>query len=79
MIPNGIAVTPADVGVWVRHVRKNHDLTLSEAAALCGVGIRFLMELEHGKSTASLGKVLQVLFRMGIVVNLRERRESKRG
>jgi len=43
-------------------------VTLSEAASLSGVGIRFLLELEHGKPTASIGKALQVLGRLGLDV-----------
>jgi hypothetical protein len=49
-------------------------VTLVDGAALSGVGIRFLLELEHGKPTAALGKVLQVLSRMGLEIEIRPRR-----
>ncbi len=73
-IPSGTIRTPEDIGAWVRRQRKASGKTLAEAAALTGVGVRFLHELEHGKATASLGKTLTVLQRMGLVVEVRERR-----
>ena len=72
-IPSGIVRTPADVGAWVHHARAASGVTLVDAAALSGVGVRFLHELEHGKATASLGKVLQVLKRMGLEIEIRPR------
>lgn len=72
-VPVGIIRTPKDVGDWVRRMRKASGKTLVEAAALTGVGVRFLQELEHGKQTASLGKTLLVLERMGLVVEIRSR------
>ena len=57
---------PAALGEVVHARRKQQRVTLAEAAGLSGVGIRFLLELEHGKPTASLGKALQVLDRMGL-------------
>ena len=72
-VPSGLIRSPADIGAWVHHVRTASGVTLVDAAALSGVGIRFLHELEHGKPTASLGKVLQVLKRMGLEVEIRPR------
>jgi hypothetical protein len=37
---------------------------------LCGVGERFLSELERGKASASLGKTLQVLKRLGLKIQV---------
>lgn len=62
-----------EFGAWIRHTRKARGVTLAEAAALCGVGVRFLLELEHGKPTASLGKALTVLKRMGLDVTIHPR------
>lgn len=72
--PSGIIRTPKDIGAWIRRARKASGRTLAETAALTGVGIRFLHELEHGKETAALGKTLTVLQRMGLIVAVRERR-----
>ena len=58
--------TPEALGRFLREMRQETGLTQSEAAGLCNVGIRFVNELEHGKSTAALGKVMQVLRGYGV-------------
>lgn len=60
------AGTPELLGSQVRKRRKSLGLTQRDAAGLCGVGERFLSELERGKATAELGKALQVLQRLGL-------------
>ena len=60
--------TPADVGAIVRDARVQQATDQTEAAGLSGVGVRFLGELERGKSTLRLGLVLQVLGRLGLDV-----------
>jgi hypothetical protein len=67
-----------ELGSLVRERRKQSGATLVEAAGLSGVGIRFLHELERGKQTAALGKVLQVLDRMGLEVWIVPRRAARR-
>jgi len=62
------ATTAADIGAAVRKKRKEDGLTLADAAALCGVGYRFMSDLENGKTTAQLGKVLQVVQALGLDV-----------
>lgn len=63
---NNKAVTVSDIGAAIRNKRKDDGLTLADAAALCGVGYRFMSDLENGKSTVQLGKVLQVLNALGV-------------
>jgi len=60
------AATAADIGTAVRNKRKEDGLTLADAAALCGVGYRFMSDLENGKETAQVGKVLKVLTALGL-------------
>ena len=60
------AATAADIGAAVRKKRKEDGLTLADAAALCGVGYRFMSDLENGKATVQMGKVLQVLTALGL-------------
>ncbi|GAB6270465.1 MAG TPA: transcriptional regulator [Syntrophaceae bacterium] len=67
------AGTAADIGAAIRKKRKEDGLTLAEAAALCSVGYRFLSDLENGKATAQLGKVLQVLKALGLDVYIGSR------
>lgn len=55
-----------ELGGLIRSHRKSLGLTQWDAAGLCGVGERFLSELERGKPTASLGKTVQVLKRLGL-------------
>lgn len=62
-----------DLGAWIRLARKAQGLTLVEAAGLCGVGIRFLSELERGKATAELGLVLRVALLMGLDLKVQPR------
>ncbi len=54
------------LGVLVRERREAAGLTLDRAAALLGVGRRFLIELEHGKRRANVETLLQVLNALGL-------------
>jgi y4mF family transcriptional regulator len=67
------AATAADIGAAIRKKRKEDGLTLADAAALCGVGYRFMSDLENGKATAQVGKVLQVLTALGLDVYIESR------
>jgi HTH-type transcriptional regulator/antitoxin HipB len=62
--------SPDDIGTTVRKKRKEDGLTLADASALCGVGYRFLSDLENGKPTVQLGKTLQVIAGLGLEVRL---------
>ena len=62
--------SPADIGSAIRKKRKEDGLTLADASALCGVGYRFLSDLENGKPTVELGKTLQVIAGMGLEVQI---------
>lgn len=56
----------AVLGQLIRKVRKQQGLTLETLAGLCGLSIRFLSELENGRETCSLVRVLWVLDALGI-------------
>ncbi|NMA04803.1 MAG: helix-turn-helix transcriptional regulator [Acholeplasmataceae bacterium] len=49
------------IGKIVRKKRKELGLTQVYLAALSNTGVRFISELENGKPTLELGKVLHVL------------------
>ena len=68
------AVTAADIGTAVRKKRKEDGLTLADAAALCGVGYRFMSDLENGKETVQVGKVLKVLTALGLEMTIEARK-----
>ena len=61
------------VGELIRAARKEQGLTQREFADVTGVGVRFLSELERGKSTAEIGLVLQVLANAGYDLFARRR------
>ena len=61
---------PNDVGNAVRKKRKEDGLTLADASALCGVGYRFLSDLENGKPTVQLGKTLKVIAGLGLELRI---------
>lgn len=56
----------ASLGALIRDERKQQGFTQIELAGLSGVGITFLSQLENGKETAEVGKVLNVLTMLGI-------------
>lgn len=68
-----IAKTSQDIGEIVRRARKDAGLKQAQAAALCGVGTRFLSDLENGKPTLHLGKVLKVLHGFGLRVLIKRK------
>ncbi len=58
-------LTSAEIGDIVCTVRKAAGLRQYELAGAAGVGVRFIVDLEAGKPTAQIGKVLQVLQALG--------------
>jgi len=69
-------VTPSDIGEIVRIARKDAGLRQHELAGAAGVGLRFVVDLEAGKPTAQIGKVLQVLAALGCSVEIVPPREA---
>ena len=54
----------------IKSLRKKAGLTQVEFAKRTGVGLRFVRELEHGKTTVRLEKVAQVLEFLGYHLEL---------
>ena len=65
-------LTPSEIGQAVRRARKAMGLRQDEFAAAAGVGLRFVVELEQGKPTVQLGRVLAVLAAAGLELRLLE-------
>ena len=59
-----------DLGKVLRDARIAMGLRQVEAALLCGVGVRFLSDLENGKETARLGPALKVISGLGLALAL---------
>ena len=55
-----------DIASKIRDERKNQNLTQTQLAWLSNVGVRFIVDLEAGKETCQIGKVLLVLATLGI-------------
>jgi len=54
------------LGEEVRVRRKALKLTQAELAMTSGTGVRFIGELENGKETCHVGKILSVLRTLGL-------------
>ncbi|HQS83726.1 MAG: transcriptional regulator [Alphaproteobacteria bacterium 16-39-46] len=54
------------LGETLRQARKDQGLTQEELASTCGVGVRFIREVEHGKDSCHIGKVLIVMQMLGL-------------
>jgi HTH-type transcriptional regulator / antitoxin HipB len=68
-----IVSTVEAIGKAVARRRKAKHLSQQAFSDLAGVGRRFVSELESGKPTAEIGKVLKVLNALGIDLMLRDR------
>ncbi|WP_183662253.1 helix-turn-helix domain-containing protein [Phyllobacterium trifolii] len=62
-------------GLLIRAERKAQKLTQEQLAALTGVGVRFVRELEAGKDSCQIGRALQVAATLGLRVSVGSRRE----
>lgn len=58
------------IGGLVRQVRKEHGLTQEQLAAISGVGVRFVRELEQGKESCHIGKVITVVAMLGMDIQI---------
>jgi len=65
--------TPEQLGGFIRGVRKALGVTQKQLALTSGTGLRFIIDLEKGKPTCQLGKVLSVLGTLGIDIGLSSR------
>jgi len=59
------------IGKTVRDERKEMGLRQDELAAAAGVGTRFIVDLEAGKETAEIGKVITVLSALGCELEIK--------
>ncbi len=77
IVPKGMIMTivnaSSDLGQMIRDERKRQKLTQEQLAALSGVGIRFVRELEHGKESCRIGLALTVMQTLGLSVDVTRR------
>lgn len=61
-----------DLGATLRVARKALRLTQADLALAAGVGLRFVVDLEAGKPTVQLERVLRVIDALGGTLQLDE-------
>ncbi len=71
-----IIQTPEILGQLIKETRKSQGLTQEQLASLSRVGRRFILDLEAGKKSCHLDKVLSVLAMLGLEVHLHRKGES---
>jgi HTH-type transcriptional regulator/antitoxin HipB len=59
-----------ELGQIVKKHRKSLGLTQSEVALSCGLGIRFISDLENGKPTCQIEKALMVIQSLGLKIKI---------
>ena len=65
-------MTVKEIGLIIQKNRKSQGMTQPHLAMACGTGIRFIVDIEAGKETCQIGKVLMVLQMLGISITLNE-------
>lgn len=60
----------SELGKLIKEIRKSHNLTQSDLAISANVGVRFIVDLENGKTTAQIGKVINVCKMLGLKIEV---------
>jgi|LNFM01.1.fsa_nt_gb HTH-type transcriptional regulator/antitoxin HipB len=63
---SGVSSSLALIGRAVRRQRRVLGLTQAELAGICGVGVRFVSELEAGKPGLEIGRAVHVMQHLGL-------------
>ena len=58
------------LGKLIKETRKEQQLTQADLAVSAQVGVRFIVDLENGKETAQVGKVLKVCQMLGLKLDI---------
>jgi y4mF family transcriptional regulator len=61
--------TAEDIGMSIRRTRKTLGITQKDLALISGTGLRFITDLEKGKPTCQISKILSVLQTLGIKIH----------
>lgn len=59
-----------ELGKKIKETRKQQGLTQSDLAISAKVGIRFIVDVENGKETAQIGKVLRICQMLGLKIDI---------
>ena len=66
-----------EIGILIRDARKAQGISQEQLAGVAATGTRFISDLENGKSTIQLFKVLRVLDALGLGMYIFNRWENK--
>ena len=58
----------SEFGAFIRSMRTQQQLRIDDAAALCGVSVQLLSDLENGRRSVGLDKALMVARQLGLSV-----------
>lgn len=58
--------SPQELGLLIRATRKTQKMRLDDVAGSAGLGHVFVREVERGKETVQLGRVMKLLAELGI-------------
>lgn len=64
--PDTRLASPAEIGALIRQRRRDMKLTQAGLAGISGVSHKFVNEVEQGKATAEIGKIMTVLQMLGV-------------
>ena len=62
--------SPKQLGAVIRARRRQLKVTQKDLAMTCGTGLRFIIDLEKGKPTCQIRKILQVLQALGLKLHI---------
>ena len=74
---NQVVKNSVALGRKVRELRRARKITQAQLAELANTGIRFISDLENGKETCHIGKVMHVLETLGVDMLVRNHRDKE--
>jgi len=63
-------LTPELLGQAIKARRTQSNLSIEDAAALCGVAKQTFMKIEHGQQTSQLGSILKICSALGVKLSI---------
>lgn len=68
-LPDSPLIDSAEAfGAFIRSLRTQQQLRIDDAAALCGVSVQLLSDLENGRRSVGLDKALAVARQLGLAL-----------
>lgn len=62
--------TVEDLGKIIKQTRKEQGITQADLSISAQVGVRFIVDIEKGKKTAQIEKVLKVCAMLGLTIEV---------